>query len=140
MDFIMNKMVGFHATLFRITGGRFGRKMGGQSVLLLHSTGRKSGKAYANMLSYYRDGGNYLVVGSNWGRENDPDWYLNLMANPQTEIQVEEKTISVEASAAEGAEYERLWDFVSARNRYYPQKQKELARQIPIVILTPDGG
>ena len=91
------------------------------------------------MLSYYRDGENYLVVGSNWGRPSNPGWYHNLMARPQSEIQVEGKTIAVRASAAEGAEYERLWDLVSAQNSYYPQKQKELTRQIPVMILMPDG-
>ena len=137
MDFLTNNLVGLHATIFRKSGGRIGKKIGGQSVLLLHSIGRRSGKEHSNILSYYRDGADYLVVGSNWGRPANPDWFHNLMERPQTQIQVDNQTISVRVTSAEGAEYERLWNLVSAQNSYFPQKQAELSRQIPILILTP---
>jgi deazaflavin-dependent oxidoreductase (nitroreductase family) len=123
--------------VYQNTNGRLGNRMGGQSVLLLHTTGRKSGKSYVTSLSYYRDGNTYLVVASNWGNENHPDWYLNLLHNPRTTIQVGATTILVEARQAQGDEYARLWEVVTRQNKQYLQYQKGMKRKIPIVILTP---
>ncbi|MGB7540247.1 MAG: nitroreductase family deazaflavin-dependent oxidoreductase [Anaerolineales bacterium] len=126
-----------NAFLFRITGGRLGNRMGGQSVLLLHTIGRKSGKPYTTPLSYYRDGNAYLVVASNWGKEAHSAWFFNLLQQPRTTIQVGSTTIPVEARAAEGEEYNRLWILVTRQNDQYVKYQAGLARKIPIVILTP---
>ena len=111
--------------------------MGKQSVLLLHTIGRKSGLSYTTTLSYYRDGNSYLVVASNWGKETNPDWLLNLMQLPHTTIQVKATTIAVEAHVAQCEEYSRLWELVTQQNNQYVQYQKRLKRKIPIVILTP---
>ena len=111
--------------------------MGGQSILLLHTLGRKSGKNYTTSLSYYRDGDAYLVVASNWGKENQPDWFYNLMKHPHTTIQVAAKSMAVDAHQAQGVEYRRLWELVTLHNRQYIHYQKGLKRQIPIMILTP---
>jgi deazaflavin-dependent oxidoreductase (nitroreductase family) len=89
-----------NAFLFRITKGHLGNRMGGQSVLLLHTVVRKSGKAYTTPLSYYQDGNAYLVVASNWGKEVHSDWYYNLLRNPRTTIQVGAATTPVEAHPA----------------------------------------
>ncbi len=114
-----------------------GSQLGAQSVLLLRTVGRKSGKSFTNPLSFFRDGENYLVVASNWGQESHPNWFLNLMQQPRTTIQVKDRTIPVQARQAEGAEYERLWKVVTSRNSQYLQYQKGLARRIPIVVLKP---
>jgi deazaflavin-dependent oxidoreductase (nitroreductase family) len=111
--------------------------LGRQSILLLHTRGRKSGKSYTTSLSYYRDGKNYVLVGTNWGNENHPDWYLNLLQNPRTTIQVGATTIPVEARQAQEDEYVRLWELVTHQNKQYLQYQKGMMRRIPIVILTP---
>ncbi len=126
-----------NAFLFRISGGRLGNRMGGQSVLLLHTVGRKSGKPYTTPLSYYRDGDSYLVVASNWGKEVHSAWFFNLLDHPRTTIQVGGAVIPVEARPAEGKEYERLWAQVTLLNDQYIKYQKGLARRIPIVILKP---
>lgn len=123
--------------VYRVTKGHLGNRMGGQSVLLLHTIGRKSGKNYTTSLSYYRDGNTFLVVASNWGKEVHPDWFYNLMQHPHTAIQVGPKKITVDASQAQGDEYTRLWELVTRLNRQYLQYQKGMARQIPIMILTP---
>jgi deazaflavin-dependent oxidoreductase (nitroreductase family) len=123
--------------LFQLTGGRLGSRMGKQSVLILDTIGRKSGKEYRTPLSYYRDGKNYLVVASNWGEESHPDWFLNLMQHPQTTIETRKKIISVKARQADQSEYSRLWELVTSQNPQYLHYQDGLARQIPIVILTP---
>jgi deazaflavin-dependent oxidoreductase (nitroreductase family) len=127
-----------NAFLFRITGGRLGNRMGGQSVLLLNTVGRKSGQPRTTPLSYYRDGGAYLVVASNWGKEAHSAWYYNLLDHPQTTIQVGAAVIPVEARPAEGKEYDRLWTLVTSKNDQYVKYQKGLERKIPIVILTPE--
>ena len=126
-----------NAFLFKITNGRLGNRMGKQSVLLLHTVGRKSGKSYTTPLSYYRDGENYLIVASNWGKEDPPDWFRNLMRHSRTIIQVKDTTLQVEARQAEGEEYQRLWKDVTRQNPQYIEYQKTLTRQIPIMILTP---
>jgi len=126
-----------NAFVFQKTKGRLGNRMGKQSVLLLHTIGRKSGRIYTTPLSYYRDGNTYLLVASNWGKENHPDWFHNLMQHSSTTIQVGSTTIPVEARQAQGEEYNCLWDVVTRQNEQYLQYQKGLARQIPIVVLTP---
>jgi len=111
--------------------------MGRQSVLLLHHTGRKSGKSRMTTLTYFRDANTYLLVASNWGKEYHPDWFHNLMQQPRTTIQVGAVTIPVEAHQAQGEEYTRLWELVTRLNDQYIKYQAGLKRQIPIVILTP---
>ena len=126
-----------HQFVYRLTRGHLGHRVGRQSVLLLHTVGRRSGKHHITTLSYYRDGDNYLVVASNWGEESQPDWYLNLVKNPCTTIQVKDKQLQVEASLAQGEEYERLWQLVTQKNAQYVRYQEGLVRHIPIVVLSP---
>lgn len=123
--------------VYRITKGRLGNKLGKQSVLLLHTIGRKSGRSFFSTLSFYRDGNSYLVVASNWGKESNPDWLLNLMQEPRTNIQVNATTITVEARLAEGEEYLRLWELVTRQNSQYIRYQTGLKRKIAIVVLSP---
>ena len=137
MSILTKVFVRANAFLFQITNGRLANRMGKQSVLLLHAVGRKSGKSYTTPLSYYRDGGNYLIVASNWGKEYPPDWFRNLVQHSNTTIQVKDTTIQVEAHQAEGEEYQRLWKVVTRQNSQYLDYQKTMTRQIPIMILTP---
>jgi F420H(2)-dependent quinone reductase len=126
-----------NAFFYKLTAGRLGSHMGRQSVLLLHTLGRKSGKPYTTPLSYYRDGENYLLVASNWGKADPPDWFRNLMAQSSTTIQVKGKTIKIVARQAGDEEYQRLWELVTHQNPQYLAYQKGLSRQIAIVIMTP---
>jgi F420H(2)-dependent quinone reductase len=123
--------------VYQKTKGHFGNKMGKQSVLLLNTIGRKSGMSHTTTLSYYREGNSYLVVASNWGKESNPDWMLNLMQQPHATIQVKATTIAVEVSLAQGEEYRRLWELVTRQNSQYLRYQTGLKRKIPIVILSP---
>ena len=126
-----------HVIIYRLTRGFLGSRVGKQSVLLLNTIGRQTGKNRTTTLSYYREGKNYLVVASNWGMERHPDWYLNLMKKPCTTIQVKGKILQVDARLAQGEEYQRLWQCVTQQNGQYVRYQTGLKRQIPIVILTP---
>jgi deazaflavin-dependent oxidoreductase (nitroreductase family) len=123
--------------VYQKTNGRLGSRMGGQSVLLLHTIGRRSGRSRTTSLSFYRDGNTYLLVASNWGKETNPDWYPNLLKNTRSTIQVGGNTIPVEARPAQSEEYARLWELVTNQNTQYIQYQKSMKRQMPIVILTP---
>jgi deazaflavin-dependent oxidoreductase (nitroreductase family) len=126
-----------NAFLVRATGGRVGGRMGGQSILVLTTAGRRSGQPRAVPLSYYRDGTRYLVVASNWGKPGQPDWLLNLRQQPRAAVLVQGQTVSVQASEASGDEYARLWPLVTRQNSQYLAYQRQTPRQIAVVILTP---
>jgi deazaflavin-dependent oxidoreductase (nitroreductase family) len=128
----------FNVLLYRLSGGRLGSRMAGQSVLLLHTTGRKSGKSYLTPLNYYRDGDHYILVASNWGKDHHPDWFYNLTAQDTAVIQVKDRSLPVRARLAEGEEYQRLWRYVTDKNDFYVRYQEKTDRKIPLVILTPE--
>ena len=125
--------------LYRLTNGLIGGKMAGRSVLLLHTIGRKSGKSYITPTNYYRDGENYVLVASNWGKANNPAWFFNLMNRPETIIEVEGQRLPVRARQANPDEYERLWKMVIQQNAYYVRYQSQIKRKIPLVILVPEN-
>jgi deazaflavin-dependent oxidoreductase (nitroreductase family) len=136
MNWLARAFVRTNALLFQLTGGRLGSQLGKQSILLLHTVGRKTGQVYTTPLAYYRDGELYLVVASNWGKDVPPNWFRNLMQSPRTAIQTRGGTFRVEARVAEGDERQRLWKLVTRRNPQYLRYQQAVTRQIPIVILT----
>ena len=135
----INSFTSIHIALYRLTGGFLGGKLGRQSILLLHSTGAHTAKKHITTLSYYRDRQRYLVVASNWGKGRNPGWYYNLLAHPQTTIQVMSQTIAVQAQPALADEYPRLWQLVTSQNDQYRRYQYGLNRRIPIMILTPSS-
>jgi deazaflavin-dependent oxidoreductase (nitroreductase family) len=95
--------------LYRLTNGVIGGKMAGQSILLLHTIGRKSGKAYTTPTAYIQDGKDYILVASNWGKAANPNWFKNLMAHPEATVQVQGRHLAVRARQAGEEEYTRLW-------------------------------
>ena len=123
--------------LFRLSGGRLGNKMGNQEVLLLHTVGHRSGKSYVTPLGFIRDGENFLIVGSNWGKEAHPGWHHNLKAQPEANIQVGTETVPVLAREAEGTEFQKLWELVTGKNKQYIHYQQRMTRQAPIIVLEP---
>ncbi len=126
-----------HVAKYRETGGAVGHIWNGVPALLLTTTGRKTGEARTQAMIYARDGDNYLVVASKGGAPQHPAWYLNLVAQPEVEIQVKDEIIKVVASTAEGAERERLWQVVTGVWPNYDQYQQRTQRVIPVVVLTP---
>ena len=125
--------------IYRLTGGILGSQMGGQSMLLLSTTGRKSGKIHVIAISYFRDGNHYILVASNWGKSHHPAWYHNLISQPLAEIQVKARKIRVCAHPAAIEEYERLWNYVNTKNPVYNRYQRNNYRKIPIMILEPQS-
>jgi len=124
-----------HRWLYVRSGGRIGRRAAGFQFLLLWHVGRRSGRRRAVPLLYVEDGERLVVVASNAGDARDPAWWLNLLAHPDTEVQVGRERLAVRAHAADGAERERLWAKVSAANPQYPEYQRRTLRPIPIVVL-----
>ena len=136
MDFWIKIWMAVNIFFYRLTGGLLGGRMGGQNVLLLHTVGRKSGARRITPVNYFRDGENYLLVGSNWGKPVQPAWYFNLLQQPVARIQVKRHTFQVRARLADEGEYARLWGYVTGLNPFYARYQAQTKRQIPIVILT----
>lgn len=123
--------------LFRLTGGRVGARLGHLTFLALTTVGRKSGRRRTTMLSYTRDGDRLVIIGSRGGSPRDPDWWRNLEAHPEAEVQVGPSTLRVRASEAEGAERERLWAAAVASDRRYATYRRRTKRRIPVVVLEP---
>ena len=124
-----------HAWLYQLSGGRLGTRLLDMPVLLLRTVGRKTGKQRVRALSYLFDYGNYVLAASNGGADYHPDWWLNLEANSQADIQVGSKRLEVTAYEVEGEERAKLWQrFVKMEERY-ANYEKRTKRHIPIVIL-----
>ena len=120
--------------LLRLSHGRIGSKLGTQTILLLHTIGRKSGQDRVIPIAYFDYEDHYLIVASNWGKERQADWYLNLKQHPQAKLEVKGKVLSVTAREAQGDEYGNLWKFATEHHPGYLEYQKMTTRHIPIMI------
>lgn len=126
----------FHIGLYRLTGGVLG---GGKFILILTTTGRKSGVARDTPIFYFRDADRFIVIASNSGSPKDPTWWLNLKSNPQAKVQVGSQVISVTARQADPQESQRLWSIIADKYKGFLEYQKRTTREIPIVVLTPQA-
>lgn len=126
-----------HRWLMRLTKGRLGSRLMGNIVLLLTTTGRKSGQPRETALYTFPDQDNYIVVASNVGEDVHPGWYLNLRENPEASILISGKQQAVMAREAQGAERERLWEMVTAEDESYAEYQTWTTRKIPVIVLEP---
>jgi F420H(2)-dependent quinone reductase len=131
--------MGLHTLLYRATGGRIGRHIPGVgSMLLLDHVGAKTGTKRTSPLLYTPDGDDLVIVASKGGYPKHPAWYHNLVANPDTTIQVGSERRPVHAHVATAEERERLWPMVVATYRGYATYQaRSQGREIPLVILEP---
>ena len=126
-----------HRWLFRVSGGRIGGKILQFPVLLLTTTGRKTGEPRTNALTYVPHGDACVVVASNAGEPRHPAWWLNLAADPHAEIQRGGSTTRVVAREAEGDERTRFWDEFVRRESGYATYAQRTTRRIPVVVLEP---
>jgi len=123
--------------LYRATGGRVGGKfLRGAPVLLLTTTGRKSGEKRVAPVLYLRDGERFVVVASKGGFANHPAWYLNLEAHPDAELEVGAERIPVRARRASDDEKAALWPKLTAMYRDFDDYQGRTERNIPVMVLT----
>jgi proline iminopeptidase len=105
--------------------------------LLLTTTGRKSGEKFIFPLFYGTDGDSYIVVASKGGAPKHPNWYLNLVANPEVEVQVGPRKFRARARTVTGPERTRLWQKALEFWPPYADYQKKTEREIPVVLLEP---
>jgi deazaflavin-dependent oxidoreductase (nitroreductase family) len=117
----------------RATSGPFK----GRDVLILHTTGAKSGEARETPLAYFRENGHYLVIASKGGAPTNPSWYHNLATNPKVAIEVDGETILASARVTAGDERDRLFAKVGAKAPAFLEYQQKTARTIPVVVLEP---
>ncbi|MDG7003661.1 MAG: nitroreductase family deazaflavin-dependent oxidoreductase, partial [Nitrososphaerota archaeon] len=100
-------------------------------------TGAKSGKQRVSPVMYLKDGSRYLVFASKGGADTNPDWYHNLIANPDTEIEVGDETISVSASEVTGKERDRLYAKQASLFPQFAEYARKTKRKIPVVEFKP---
>jgi deazaflavin-dependent oxidoreductase (nitroreductase family) len=121
---------------FRANGGTVA-SFARQPLLLLTHRGARSGVTRTNPLAYFRDGDDYAVVASKGGAPTNPDWYHNLLANPEATIEVGSDEIAVTSRQASDAERSRLWAMITDANPAFAEYEQKTARTLPVVILTP---
>ena len=139
MQLIAKAVLWLHVSLYRLTNGRIGgRFIAGSPILLLTTTGRKTGKRRTRPLAYVRDGERYVLCASNGGSRQHPVWYHNLSATGGAEIQVGPEHLAVSASTADAAERRRLFPRFVEMYKGYGAYEDKTSRQIPLVLLTPD--
>ncbi len=126
-----------HAFSYRLTGGRIGQRIAGAPVLLLTTTGCKSGKRRTAPLLYLGDGENYVIVASNGGSDRHPGWWLNLKKDPEAQVQIGKTRRPVRAERADEQEWARLWPLLVEMYSSYQEYQDGTQRKIPVVILRP---
>ena len=122
---------------FRANDGRVGGPFDGASLLLLHTTGARSGTAYVTPLVYMPDDGRYVIFASKAGAPENPAWYHNLKAHPDVRIEVGTETVAVTASEAPRAERDRLWGAMTAQAPQFAEYETKTERVIPVIVLTP---
>ncbi len=128
---------GLHSAVYRASGGKVGGSIKGMPVLLLTTTGRKSGRTRTTPLLFLRDGTDIAVVASNGGSDSAPAWWLNLRAKPAAQIELGRHRINVTARKASPEERERLWPQFTAGYNGYAKYATRTTRTIPVVLLTP---
>ncbi|MDE2900707.1 MAG: nitroreductase family deazaflavin-dependent oxidoreductase [Chloroflexota bacterium] len=134
--------VPLHRLLLRLSRGRVLGRFEGQGVLLLETRGRRSGKPRSTPLMYFRfdDSGEFIVVGSNYGRDRHPAWYLNAAADPNVTVEAHGERFPAEARVTQGEERTALLDRVIAANPRFGGYRAATEREIPVVVLRRDMG
>jgi deazaflavin-dependent oxidoreductase (nitroreductase family) len=122
---------------FRANGGKVGGRWEGKDLLLLITTGARSGEERVNPVAYQRLEGGYAVFGSKGGAPTHPDWYYNLLAHPDVTIEVGPDTIPVKARVAQGEERERIWEKQKRLNPNFAAYEEKTSRTIPVIVLEP---
>ncbi len=119
---------------FRANGGKFSGRLANSSILLLTTIGAKSGQPRTMPLGYGKDGDRLVVAAANAGAPAHPDWYFNLVANPEVTIEVGSERFQARARTAEGAEREQLLARQAEIVPWLPAQQAKTVREIPIVV------
>ena len=120
---------------FRANEGKVGGPFDGAPMLLLHTTGAKSGREHVAPMMYLREDGRTFVFASKGGAPTNPDWYHNLVANPGVTVELPGETFEAKAVVTDGAERERLFSAQKQAMPAFAEYEKKTTREIPVVIL-----
>lgn len=136
MNKIFKIFVTVHVALYRATGGRFGSRFGSGKVLLLTTTGNKSGKARTVPVMQFDDDGRRFVIASAGGSPQHPAWFKNLQARPDVTVEVPGERYPARAQPLEGDERARIWKkVVDAAPNFAAYQNRSQGREIPVVEL-----
>jgi F420H(2)-dependent quinone reductase len=135
---LLKRLMGGHTTVYRATHGLVGHRFpGAPPMLLLDHVGAKSATHRTSPLVYGVDGDSWVLVASKGGYPKNPAWFHNLLANPDTTVQIGSRRQAVQARVADSAERKRLWPLMLKVYGGYADYQRRTEREIPLVILTP---
>jgi deazaflavin-dependent oxidoreductase (nitroreductase family) len=124
---------------FRANGGKVGGPFAGSPMLLLTTTGAKSGQPRTTPLVHTMDGDHIVILASKGGAPTNPDWYHNLVAHPTVTVEMGAEKFQARAHVVEGEERQRLYDQQAALMPGFAEYQKKTTRQIPVVVLERVG-
>jgi deazaflavin-dependent oxidoreductase (nitroreductase family) len=124
---------------FHSNAGKVGGPFEGRTLLLLHSKGARSGKTRINPLAYLVEGDRYVIFASKGGAPTNPDWYHNLIANPEVTIEVGTETIPARATILEGEERDAMWKRIVELMPGFGEYEKKTDRKIPAIALERTG-
>ena len=124
---------------FRANGGKVGGQFEGAPMLILHTTGARSGRERENPLVYQADGDRIVVFASKGGAPTNPDWYHNLRADPRVSVELGETRFNAVARVAEGEERERIWARQKELMPGFADYERQTDREIPVVVLERAG-
>jgi deazaflavin-dependent oxidoreductase (nitroreductase family) len=122
---------------FRANGGKVGGPFEGAPVLLLHTTGAKTGQQRVNPMMYQKLGDGYAVFASKGGAPTNPDWYHNLVAHPRVQAEIGTETVELDARVADAQTREPIWTAWKTAYPGFADYERNTTRQIPVVILEP---
>jgi deazaflavin-dependent oxidoreductase (nitroreductase family) len=120
---------------FRTNGGKISGMFAGAPLLLLTTTGAKSGQPRVAPLAYATDNGRLVVIASKGGAPTHPDWFHNVRANPEVMVEVGTETFPARATVVEGAERKRLFDQMAAQMPNFAEYQRNTTRKLPVIVL-----
>ena len=134
----MRAVTAFHRAVFSATNGKVLGRVSGMPVLMLTTTGRKTGKLRTTMLTApVQQGDRIVLVASNGGDSRHPTWFLNLREKPDVEVVMDGKRQRMRAHVASAEEKDVLWPLVIADHQNYAGYQRRTGRDIPVVVLEP---
>jgi deazaflavin-dependent oxidoreductase (nitroreductase family) len=134
MKFFLKLFMAWHVSIYRLTGGRLGGYMG-FPILLLTTTGRKSGKVHTNPLTCLEHDDGFIIIASNGGADSHPAWFWNLQANPQVTFQVMGNVMTGRAEILTGQKRAETWNWVVQRAPQYAKYAYSTSREIPVISL-----
>src|SRR5262249_39061660 len=137
MKFLVKAALSVYIFLYQLTSGAIGGRMAGLQVLLLTTTGRKTGLRRTTPLGYFKQDGNFVIISSHSGGDQNPGWFYNLKSNPQVTIQVGNKQLAANAEVVDTEQRKQMWADLVKMAPTYGRYERVTKREIPLVVLKP---